>query len=73
MKEKYLPRLERRVSSFRTTVFKHRKAAAKRKKYFFFSLCLGGKENSIMSLNGSAKKKQEKNYEPGVMDCVGML
>lgn len=60
------------MSSFRTTVFKHRKAAAKRKEYSF--LCVwGGKENNIMILNDSAKKKQEKKYKPGVMDCVGML
>lgn len=33
----------------------------------------GRKENGIMSLNDSAKKKQESNDEPGVMDCLGVL
>lgn len=39
MTEKELYRLERRVSSLRTTAFRYRKAAAKRKGVFF-SLCL---------------------------------
>lgn len=73
MKVKESYRLEKRVSSLRTTMFRYRKAAAKRKR-ILFSLCLVVEEKkSIISLNHSAKKKQERKSETGVIDCLGML
>lgn len=50
-------------------MFKYRKSAAKGKKYS--SHYVWGQER--IWHNDSAKKKQEKNYEPGVVDYLGML
>lgn len=63
MKEKELYRLERRVSSFRTAVFRYRKTAAKEESSILFSVSRDRKEKSIMSLNDSAKKQQERNKQ----------